>query len=47
LLRQAVKVLDDAGVTLDQLAAEARLPVEELRRFLDTPGSRARVDVML
>jgi Zn-dependent peptidase ImmA (M78 family) len=47
LLRQAVRALADTGFELDQLATEARLPVKELSDYLNTPGSRARIDITL
>jgi len=45
LLRRAVTALEDAGFTVDDLAEEASIRVEDLREYLSSPGTRQRVNV--
>lgn len=46
LLRRALDRLADAGVTLDELAQEAALPIADLRRLIEfTRDPRPRVEL--
>jgi hypothetical protein len=45
LLRRAVELLDESGITLKDLADESHLPLEEIRQYLAVPDSPSRVTV--
>jgi Zn-dependent peptidase ImmA (M78 family)/DNA-binding XRE family transcriptional regulator len=47
LLSRAAKALADAGITLEDLADEAHLPLSIVRDYVDTPGTQRRVTVEL
>lgn len=47
LLRRAVEILEERGVTRENLAAEAHIPIEEVARYLTVPGTPGRVAVEL
>lgn len=47
LLRLALETLQQTGITETDLAAEAHIPLAELRRFLFGSGTRARVQVKM
>lgn len=45
LLLRAVEALQQSGVSVEDLAEEACIPVNEVRECLTVPGSRTRVTV--
>ncbi len=44
LLRRAARALQENGISLEDLADEARIPVSIIRKYLHVPGARSRVE---
>jgi len=47
LLPCAVRALGEVGIALADLADEVHIPLEEVERYVSTPGTPARVTVEL